>query len=324
MHSNCNDVEVILAQPRGFCAGVERAVAILDMIVDQYIASKEVYVLHEIVHNAYVVESFRKRNVKFVASLDEVPTGAVLVFSAHGVAKQVRAAAQERGLVVIDATCPLVTKVHLEIHRYHKNGYKIILIGHKGHREVEGSMGQIQSEVLLVQNVDDVYNLPVDAATKLAYVTQTTLSVDDTRVIVEALKTRFPDIVGPDLKDICYATQNRQTAVKELASMVDVMLIMGGKNSSNTNRLLDLAKVRNPRSFLIGSYEDVDLSWFADTKKIGVTAGASAPAILVEELLKYFSSKMNIKVSTMDGVQENIVFKLPNLNESSRSFSNDA
>ncbi|MDB1134989.1 4-hydroxy-3-methylbut-2-enyl diphosphate reductase [Candidatus Anaplasma sp. TIGMIC] len=315
MGSSAAQVEIVLAQPRGFCAGVERAVLILNAVVDKYSPHKPVYVLHEIVHNSHVVESFRSKNVTFVNSLHEVPQGAVLVFSAHGVAKQVRFEAQELGLLLVDATCPLVTKVHLEICRYYKSGYQVILIGHKGHREVEGSLGQVPSNVLLVQNADDVRSLEVEDDTKLAYVTQTTLSIDDTRVIIDALKERFPNIVGPDLKDICYATQNRQNAVKQLSEMVDVVLVVGGTNSSNTRRLLELAKVRNPRSFLVGSHEDVDMNWFTGVSKIGVTAGASAPDYVVQELLDYLGSKMKTTVSTMDGVRENIVFKLPELKD---------
>ena len=308
-------VEVILAQPRGFCAGVERAVSILDAVVDKYIALRSVYVLHEIVHNSYVVESFCKKGVRFVDSVDEVPDGAVLVFSAHGVAKRVRACAEKKDLLVIDATCPLVTKVHTEIGRYNRNGYQIVLIGHKGHVEVEGSVGQIDNAVQVIQNVDDVWNIKVNDPHKLAYVTQTTLSVVDTRVIVDELKTRFPSIVGPDLRDICYATQNRQNAVKHLSSLVDVVLVVGGKNSSNTNRLVDIAKAQNNNSFLIGSHEDINMDWLSGARKVGITAGASAPDSVVRKLLGYLSSNLNIKISTMDGVKENVVFKLPELPE---------
>ena len=308
-------IEVILAQPRGFCAGVERAVKILEMAVEKYADHNQVYVLHEIVHNNHIVETFKKKNVRFVDSLSEVPAGAVLVFSAHGVAKQVRADAENKGLLVIDATCPLVTKVHLEMHRYHTRGYQMILIGHRGHREVVGSMGQIEEKVLLVQDVEDVAHLEVDDPNKLAYTTQTTLSMDDTLVIVEALKARFPSIVGPDLRDICYATQNRQNAVRKLANETDMVLVVGGKNSSNTNRLLDLAKLHNRRSFLVGSHEDVDLSWFCDVKRVGITAGASAPDFVIKNLLDYLGANMNVRISVMDGVKESVVFKLPALPE---------
>ena len=314
-------IEVILAQPRGFCAGVERAVNILDAVVTKYMALRDVYVLHEIVHNSYVVDSFRERGVKFVNAVDEVPAGAVLVFSAHGVAKRVRAYAEQKGLLVIDATCPLVTKVHIEIGRYNRNGYQIVLIGHKGHREVEGSIGQVDGNVQVVQTVGDVWNLEVDDPYKLAYVTQTTLSVGDTRLIVNALKTRFPDIIGPDLKDICYATQNRQNAVKQLASLVDVVLVVGGRNSSNTNRLVEIAKSQNRSSFLVGSHKDVDIDWLRGAKKVGVTAGASAPDSIVEKLLSHLSSNFNVKISTMDGVKENVVFKLPELPELQNSHA---
>lgn len=308
-------IEVILAQPRGFCAGVERAVKILEMAVEKYAGHNEVYVLHEIVHNNHIVETFKKKSVKFVDSLSAVPKGAVLVFSAHGVAKQVRADAENKELLVIDATCPLVTKVHLEIHKYHTMGYQLILIGHRGHREVVGSMGQIKARVLLVQDVEDVAHLEVDNPDNLAYVTQTTLSIDDTRVIVGALKARFPSIVGPNLRDICYATQNRQNAVRKLADETDMVLVVGGKNSSNTNRLFDLAKLHNCRSFLVGSHEDVDLGWFCDVKRVGITAGASAPDFVIKNLLDYLGANINMRVSVMDGVKENIVFKLPTFPE---------
>ncbi|AAV86733.1 4-hydroxy-3-methylbut-2-enyl diphosphate reductase [Anaplasma marginale str. Dawn] len=307
------NVEVILARPRGFCAGVERAVRTLESVASRYAGTREVYALHEIVHNLHVVNSFKKMGVKFVSALHEVPEGAVLVFSAHGVSQQVKEESRRKGLTVVDATCPLVTKVHLEIQRYDKSGYQVILVGHKGHREVEGSMGQVSNPVVLVQNVQDVQSIKIPSAAKLAYVTQTTLSMDDTAEIISALKLRFPRIVGPDLRDICYATQNRQTAVKAMSQMVDVVLAIGSKNSSNSNRLLDLAKAQNARAYLIDSYRNIDLEWLIGARRIGITAGASAPEILVQEVIDYLGLHANLKVRTMDGVSENITFKLPEL-----------
>ena len=307
------NVEVILARPRGFCAGVERAVRTLEGVAYKYAGTRAVYALHQIVHNLHVVDSFKKMGVKFVSTLDEVPEGAVLVLSAHGVSQQIREESMRKGLTVVDATCPLVTKVHLEIQRYDKSGYQVILVGHKGHREVEGSMGQISNPVILVQSVQDVQNIQVPSATKLAYVTQTTLSIDDTADIINALKLRFPEIVGPNLRDICYATHNRQVAVGSMSKMVDVVLVIGSKNSSNSNRLLDLAKSRNVRAYLIDSCRDIDLKWLVGTHKIGITAGASAPEILVQEVVDYLGLHANLKVHTMDGVSENITFKLPEL-----------
>nr|WP_317619165.1 4-hydroxy-3-methylbut-2-enyl diphosphate reductase [Anaplasma capra] len=309
------NLEVILAQPRGFCAGVERAIRILESVAKRYSGIRSVYALHEIVHNLHVVNDFKKMGVTFVSTLHEVPEGAVLVFSAHGVSQQIREESQRRGFLVVDATCPLVTRVHLEIQRYDRNGYQVVLVGHEGHREVEGSMGQISDPVILVQNVQDVWNIQVSNPTKLAYVTQTTLSMRDTTEIIKALKLRFPEIVGPDLKDICYATQNRQLAVESLSQMVDVVLVVGSKNSSNSNRLLDLAKAQNSRAFLVDSYKNINLDWFSDARRIGITAGASAPETLVQGIVDYLDlHATDLTVHTMDGVKENITFKLPELN----------
>ncbi|MGN7678155.1 MAG: 4-hydroxy-3-methylbut-2-enyl diphosphate reductase [Anaplasma sp.] len=306
-------MEVILAQPRGFCAGVERAVHILEDVAAKYANSRKVYALHEIVHNSRVVNNFRTMGVEFVDKLDDVPQGSVLVFSAHGVSKQIQEEAQRRDLLVIDATCPLVTKVHLEIQRYDRSGFQVILIGHAGHREVEGSIGQVSNPVILVRSVQDVYDLQIEQSAKLAYVTQTTLSVDDTKEVIDALKSRFPDIAGPNLRDICYATQNRQQAIKSLASMVDVVLVIGGKHSSNSNSLLHLSKAQNPQSFLIESHENMDLNWLAGAAKIGITAGASAPEVLVQEVIDRLRLYADVTVSTMDGIAENVMFKLPEL-----------
>ena len=308
-------VEVILAQPRGFCAGVDRAINILEAVVVKYGSTRDVYVLHEIVHNAYVVESYKCRNVQFVSRLEDVPDNGLVVFSAHGVSSKVREVAKEKNLFVIDATCPLVTKVHLEIKKYASHGKRIVLIGHAGHREVEGSMGQVTDEVILVSSVEDVYKLEIDddPHRPVAYVTQTTLSVDDTEKIVQALKSRFPNMVGPASSDICYATQNRQKTIATLADMVDVALVIGSKNSSNSTRLFELAKSRNERSYFIGSYREIEFDWFFGARKIGITSGASAPDVLVQEVVDHLGEGLDVKVSAMAGVKENVVFKLPQL-----------
>lgn len=302
-------MEIILAQPRGFCAGVERAIEIVERALQKYGAP--VYVRHEIVHNKYVVENLRRKGAVFVNELDEIPEGAITIFSAHGVAEKVEKEAENRHLPYIDATCPLVTKVHKEAQRNEQEGRQVILIGHKGHPEVEGTSGRVKGEVLLVQNVKDVETLQVLDPDKLSYVTQTTLSVDDTRGIIEALKLRFPNIAGPDLKDICYATQNRQNAVRELAKQVDIILVIGAKNSSNSNRLRDLGEEIGTKSFLINDERDIDPTWLTSVQKIGITAGASAPEVLVEGVIDYLRQQFNANVSIMDGIVENIKFKLP-------------
>ncbi|WP_339047257.1 4-hydroxy-3-methylbut-2-enyl diphosphate reductase [Candidatus Mesenet endosymbiont of Phosphuga atrata] len=301
-------MEVILAQPRGFCAGVKRAIDILTLALERYGSDRRIYALHEIVHNKYVVEDFKHKGVTFVNEVKEVPDGAALVFSAHGVAKSVEDEAKSKNIFVIDATCPLVSKVHREAQKSEQNGRQLILIGHKGHPEIEGTKGRVKKSVILVQNVQDVYKLEIEDPDKLSYVTQTTLSIDDTREIITALQTRFPNISGPNLSDICYATQNRQNAVKKLAQVVDLVLVIGSQNSSNSNRLLDICR---SKSYLINSYRDIDNSWFDGVNKLGITAGASAPEILIEELISYLKSYMTIKVSVLPGIVENIEFKLP-------------
>ena len=302
-------MEIILAQPRGFCAGVERAIEIVERALKKYGAP--VYVRHEIVHNKYVVENLRQKGAVFVSEVDVIPEGAVTVFSAHGVSEKVEKHAESRHLPVIDATCPLVIKVHKEAQRNETQGKQIILIGHKGHPEVEGTSGRVKGEVLLVQTVDDVAALHVDDPEKLSYVTQTTLSVDDTRVIIEALKTKFPAISGPDVKDICYATQNRQNAVRKLAELSDVILVVGAKNSSNSNRLRDLGEEIGTISYLIDDMRDIQTEWFTNVGRIGITAGASAPEILIEGVVDFLRDRYSATVSLMDGVEENITFKLP-------------
>ncbi|QOD38820.1 4-hydroxy-3-methylbut-2-enyl diphosphate reductase [Candidatus Wolbachia massiliensis] len=308
-------MEIILAEPRGFCAGVKRAVDILAITLEKYKNKRQVYVLHEIVHNKYIVEDFKKQGVVFVNSIEDIKdNGGVLIFSAHGVSKNIEEEAKRRGIHVINATCPLVSKVHKEAKRYEDNGRELILIGHENHPEVKGIRGRVNSPIALVQTVGDVRNLKVKDPDNLSYVTQTTLSIDDTREIIAALKLRFPSITGPNLKDICYATQNRQNAVKKLAEIVDVVLIVGSKNSSNSNRLLDLCTVRGKRAYLIDNYSCVNKSWLQGVEKVGITAGASAPDILVNELIDYLKANANVKVSVMPGgIAENVRFKIPSL-----------
>ncbi|MGI9491118.1 MAG: 4-hydroxy-3-methylbut-2-enyl diphosphate reductase [Geminicoccaceae bacterium] len=302
-------LRVVLAQPRGFCAGVERAIDIVEKSLDRF--SAPVYVRHEIVHNKHVVDTLKKKGAVFVKDVDDVPTGATTVFSAHGVSRAVEKAGEKRGLKVIDAACPLVTKVHREGQRYSEKGYEIVLIGHAGHPEVEGTIGRIEGEVHLVSGVEDVAKISPENPEKLAFITQTTLSVDDTRAIINALKKRFPEIVGPDTKDICYATQNRQTAVRELAKQVDLILVVGAKNSSNSNRLREIGDNLNVKSHLIDGAHQVDPAWFADIECVGITAGASAPESLVQDLVRWIDERFAMKLETLDGIEENIHFRLP-------------
>jgi 4-hydroxy-3-methylbut-2-enyl diphosphate reductase len=303
-------LNILLAKPRGFCAGVERAIEIVERALKKYGAP--VYVRHEIVHNKYVVEDLRRKGAVFVDEVTDVPVGAIAIFSAHGVAEKVENDAKLRDLEVIDATCPLVRKVHKEAQKHEEKGREIILIGHEGHPEVEGTSGRVKSRVILVQSVDDVAKIKVQDPEKLSYVTQTTLSVDDTRNIINALKERFPMIEGPDLRDICYATQNRQDAVRKLAQEVDVILVIGSHNSSNSNRLRDLGEEIGKPSYLINGGEDIESSWFDGKTKIGITAGASAPEILLEKVLERLEEIADITVKTQDtGLNESVKFKLP-------------
>ncbi|MCE2992552.1 MAG: 4-hydroxy-3-methylbut-2-enyl diphosphate reductase [Candidatus Jidaibacter sp.] len=303
-------LNILLAKPRGFCAGVERAIEIVERALKKYGAP--VYVRHEIVHNKYVVEDLRRKGAVFVDEVTDVPVGAIAIFSAHGVAEKVENDAKLRDLEVIDATCPLVRKVHKEAQKHEEKGREIILIGHEGHPEVEGTSGRVKSRVILVQSVDDVAKIKVQDPEKLSYVTQTTLSVDDTRNIINDLKERFPMIEGPDLRDICYATQNRQDAVRKLAQEVDVILVIGSHNSSNSNRLRDLGEEIGKPSYLINGGEDIESSWFDGKTKIGITAGASAPEILLEKVLERLEEIADITVKTQDtGLNENVKFKLP-------------
>lgn len=302
-------MQVILAQPRGFCAGVERAIAIVEMALEKF--GPPVYVRHEIVHNPHVVERLRRKGAEFVEETDEIPEGAVTIFSAHGVAEAVEQHAVERGLNVLDATCPLVEKVHKEGQRYAKQGYEIIMIGHDGHPEVEGTLGRIPGKVHLISEVEDVAALQVADPSKLAYVTQTTLSVDDTKEVIDALKARFPGIIGPSTKDICYATQNRQAAVRELSKHVEVVLVIGARNSSNSNRLQECAREEGLAAYLIEDAAQLDPAWVQGKKAVGITAGASAPEDLVQDLIARLREIEPIEVSVLPGIEENVHFRLP-------------
>ncbi|NML31404.1 4-hydroxy-3-methylbut-2-enyl diphosphate reductase [Paraburkholderia antibiotica] len=302
-------MRVILAQPRGFCAGVVRAIEIVDRALQQHGAP--VYVRHEIVHNRHVVDNLRQKGARFVEELDEVPQGAVAIFSAHGVAQTVERDAQARGLDVLDATCPLVTKVHVQGRQYVAAGRTLILIGHAGHPEVEGTIGQIPGKVLLVQSEAEVATLDLPLDTPLAYVTQTTLSVDDTRGIIDALLRRFSDIVGPDTRDICYATQNRQAAVRELSKDVQVLLVVGATNSSNSNRLREIGSESGVASYLVADGSEVKPEWFANVQTVGITAGASAPEEMVENVIDALRALGPVDVTTMAGREEKVEFKLP-------------
>ncbi|MDD2704462.1 MAG: 4-hydroxy-3-methylbut-2-enyl diphosphate reductase [Acidocella sp.] len=302
-------MRVILAQPRGFCAGVERAIDIVERALTKF--GPPIYVRHEIVHNRHVVEDLRARGAVFVDELDEVPEGAWTVFSAHGVARKVVQAAADRTLPVIDATCPLVAKVHAEGRRYAAQGLEIVLIGHAGHAEVEGTIGQIDGTVHLVQTVEDAERLTVQHPDKLSYITQTTLSVDDTRGIIAALKARFPAIVGPDVKDICYATQNRQEAVHHLAELVDLILVVGSKNSSNSNRLREIGAELGRPSYLIDDAAHLQAGWFEGVTKVGLTAGASAPEVLVQGVIEGLRRFGRVEIELLAGTPEDVKFKLP-------------
>ncbi|MDP3873299.1 MAG: 4-hydroxy-3-methylbut-2-enyl diphosphate reductase [Methyloversatilis sp.] len=302
-------MEILLANPRGFCAGVERAIAIVERALEQYGAP--IYVRHEVVHNKFVVDSLRAKGAIFIDDLELVPEGATLIFSAHGVPRAVRHDAASRGLRVFDATCPLVTKVHVEVAKMRDAGREIVMIGHKGHPEVEGTMGQTDGGMYLVETAADVAFLNVKDAGKLAYVTQTTLSVDDAQVIVEALRARFPDIVGPKRDDICYATQNRQDAVKFMAPRSELVLVVGSPNSSNSNRLREVAEQFAVPAYLIDNAAQIDPSWLAGLKRIGVTAGASAPEVLVDEVVARLRELGAASVRMLEGAPENVNFPLP-------------
>jgi 4-hydroxy-3-methylbut-2-en-1-yl diphosphate reductase len=302
-------MRVVLAQPRGFCAGVERAIEIVERAIEKY--GPPIYVRHEIVHNRHVVERLRAKGAHFVDELDEIPPGSVTIFSAHGVSSEVEDAAADRDLPVIDATCPLVSKVHSEGQRYANQGREIILIGHAGHPEIEGTMGRIDGKVHLISKPEEVASLKVGDPLKLAFITQTTLSVDDTRAVIDALRERFPTIVGPDTKDICYATQNRQRAARELALDVDVVLVVGAANSSNSNRLREIAAEQGVPAYLIADADALDPTWLAGVESVGITAGASAPAELVQQLIDRLKELAEVELSTLPGITENVRFRMP-------------
>ena len=302
-------LRVVLAQPRGFCAGVERAIEIVERALKKY--GPPIYVRHEIVHNRHVVDDLRRRGAVFVDELDEIPPGGMTVFSAHRVARRVEELAQERALPVIDATCPLVAKVHNQGRRYAAQGRELVLVGHAGHAEVEGTIGQIPAKVHLVQTPEDVANLTPENPGHMAYVTQTTLSVDDTRHIIAALTERFPGIVGPDVRDICYATQNRQQAVRDLASAVEVILVVGSRNSSNSNRLCEIGIDLGRPSYLIDDASALRREWFAGVASVGVTAGASAPELLVQGVIEGLRQFDEVEVTSLAGVAEDVRFRLP-------------
>jgi 4-hydroxy-3-methylbut-2-enyl diphosphate reductase len=302
-------MDILLANPRGFCAGVERAIEIVERALDIYGAP--IYVRHEVVHNKFVVDNLREKGAVFVEELDEVPNGATVIFSAHGVSQAVRLEADRRGLRVFDATCPLVTKVHIEVARMREADREIVMIGHRGHPEVEGTMGQASGGMHLVENVEDVARLRVKDASRLAYVTQTTLSVDDARNIVHALEARFPNITGPRKDDICYATQNRQDAVKLMAPQCDLVIVVGSPNSSNSNRLREVAKNRGVEAYLVDSAGQIEAAWLSGRQHVGVTAGASAPEVLVRQVVERLKALGAESVRQLEGSPEHVVFPLP-------------
>ncbi len=302
-------MEIILANPRGFCAGVERAIAIVERALEKFGAP--IYVRHEVVHNKFVCDDLRAKGAVFVEELDEVPAGSTVIFSAHGVSKAVRADAEARSLKVFDATCPLVTKVHVEVGKMRKGEREVVMIGHKGHPEVEGTMGQSEGGMYLVDTVEDVEQLVVRDPDHLSFVTQTTLSVDDATVVIEALRKRFPSIQGPKKDDICYATQNRQDAVKFLAVQCDLVIVVGSPNSSNSRRLREVAVALGVEGYLIDGPEEIKMDWLAGKQRIGVTAGASAPEILVQRVLDRIRMLVSAEVTQLDGVTEGISFPLP-------------
>ncbi len=309
-HSSARpDLEVVLAQPRGFCAGVDRAIDIVERALELHGAP--IYVRHEIVHNRYVVQDLRQKGAVFIDELHEAPAGAIVVFSAHGVAKAVRAEAEDMGLKVFDATCPLVTKVHIEVAKMRAAGREIIMIGHPGHPEVEGTLGQADGGMYLVETIADVAALEVHDPENLAFVTQTTLSVDDAAVVAQALRTRFPSIIEPKKSDICYATQNRQDAVKIMAPDCDLVLVVGSPNSSNSNRLREVAERKGAQAYLIDGPEMIDPAWLAQTRRVGVTAGASAPEVLVNQVIVRLKELGAASVRTLAGTPEAVSFPLP-------------
>ena len=307
------EIHITLAEPRGFCAGVDRAIAIVEKTLEKYGAP--IYVRHEVVHNEFVIENLKRKGAIFVEDMEDIPKGSHVIYSAHGVSKLVRKKASDFNLVPIDATCPLVTKVHKEVIQQNKKGHIIIMIGHEGHPEVDGTMGQVDDneKTFLVQNLGDIDRLRIKNTEKISYVTQTTLSIDETKEIIDKLKTKYPNISGPNKSDICYATQNRQDAIKSLIKDKELIIVVGSSNSSNSSRLAELAKQEGVESVLVGNIESFDLSILLNKKKIGITAGASAPEILVKNLIKKIKSNYDVLIDEMNGIEENIIFKLPNI-----------
>lgn len=302
-------MKVYLAKPRGFCAGVDRAIDVVEIALDIY--GPPIYVRHEIVHNDHVCNELRKKGAVFVDAIQEIPEGSVTVFSAHGVSPAIKEEAKSRGLKIIDATCPLVTKVHLEAIRYAKRGYHIVLIGHRNHVEVEGTMGEAPGSITLVEAPNDVINLKLPQEEKLVYLTQTTLSVDDTAEVIAALKARYPHIEAPPTDDICYATTNRQTAIKEMARQCDLILVIGSRTSSNSNRLVEVANAKGVRSKLINDSSDLVRELFEGVEKVGITAGASAPEILVQDVVRWLETQFEVEFADLDVIEEDVVFTLP-------------
>lgn len=308
-----NEIHITLAEPRGFCAGVDRAIAIVEKALEKY--GSPIYVRHEVVHNEFVIENLKRKGAIFVEDMEDIPKGSHVIYSAHGVSKLVRKKASDFNLVPIDATCPLVTKVHKEVIQQNKKGHIIIMIGHEGHPEVDGTMGQVDDneKTFLVQNLGDIDTLRIKNTEKISYVTQTTLSIDETKEIIDKLKTKYPNISGPNKSDICYATQNRQDAIKSLIKDKELIIVVGSSNSSNSSRLAELAKQEGVESVLVGNIESFDLSILLNKKKIGITAGASAPEILVKNLIKKIKSNYDVLIDEMNGIEENIIFKLPKI-----------
>ena len=309
-------INILLANPRGFCAGVDRAIQIVEEALSQY--GKPIYVRHEVVHNQYVINDLKTKGAVFIEDLNDVPKGSHVIFSAHGISKAIREEAKSRELIPIDATCPLVTKVHVEVNKMLNQGMDIIMIGHKGHPEVEGTMGQIEEhhtnrKMHLIETIEDVKHLIVDHPNKIAYVTQTTLSIDDTKAIIEALKTKYTNIKGPKSDDICYATQNRQDAIKEISGLCDLIIIVGSQNSSNSNRLKELALREGVEAYMIDHEDALQSSWLLNKKNIGISAGASAPEISVKNIVNKIESLTKAHIRELPGVEESVVFRLPKI-----------
>ena len=309
-----NTININLANPRGFCAGVDRAIMIVEKALEKFGAP--IYVRHEVVHNKYVIDDLKKKGAIFVEEIEEIPEGSHVIYSAHGVSKKIREKSKKFNLIPIDATCPLVTKVHNEVNKMYDENYHIIMIGHQGHPEVEGTMGQIEknsprASIHLIETVKDVDQLNINKDGKISYVSQTTLSVDDTKQIIDALKIKFPHIKGPKGSDICYATQNRQDAIKLMIQDHDLIIIVGSKNSSNSNRLVEIAKQNNVASFLIDNPDEIDFELLKDKKNIGISAGASAPEILIDQIITKISKTYPAQINELKGIRENVIFKLP-------------